>query len=65
MTTRGFVVTHASEAKFDHGLRASSARDDVSICLRAHELGHSDDLELLELVMPGEYKSAVVPSVDG
>ena len=129
MTTRGFVVTHASDAQFDHGLRASFAYRDLGIAkategkvvahviravpgvpfksnphlhettfqfvyvlkgwiefeyegqgvvrleagstvyqppsIRHHELGHSDDLELLELVMPGEFKTVDLTSVNG
>ncbi len=33
--------------------------------IRHRELGHSDDLELLEIVMPGDFSTEVVVAVDG
>ena len=33
--------------------------------IRHREIGHSDDLELLELVMPGKFATEEVASVDG
>jgi quercetin dioxygenase-like cupin family protein len=32
--------------------------------IRHRELGHSPDVELLEIVMPGEFKTVEVPSVE-
>jgi uncharacterized cupin superfamily protein len=108
MTTRRFVVTHAREAQFDIGLRASFANRDLGIArategqvvahaIRAqpgvpfsaqphlHETSfqfvyvlkgwiefdcegqdtsHSDDLELFEIVMPAEFKTLEVASVN-
>ena len=32
--------------------------------IRHREIGHSPDLELLEIVMPGEFKTVEVPSVE-
>lgn len=32
--------------------------------IRHRELGHSDDLELLEIVMPGDFSTEVVDSVE-
>jgi hypothetical protein len=46
MTTRGFVATHAQDARFERGLR--SFFDDE---------GHGPDVGLLEIVMPGEFKT--------
>jgi quercetin dioxygenase-like cupin family protein len=127
MTTRGFVVSHARDARFERGLR-SYFRDlglysATSGRVRAHviraaggtafsgqahrhaasfqlvyvlrgwiefeyegqgrvrleagscvhqppeihhrELGHSDDVELLEIVMPGDFDTVEVPAVNG
>lgn len=33
--------------------------------IRHRELGHSDDIEMLEVVMPGGFKTELVDSVDG
>ena len=33
--------------------------------IRHRELGHSDDVELLEVVMPGDFTTELVDSVDG
>ena len=33
--------------------------------IRHRERGHSDDVELLEVVMPGDFKTELVDSVDG
>ena len=33
--------------------------------IRHRELGHSDDLELLEVVMPADFKTELVDAVDG
>jgi quercetin dioxygenase-like cupin family protein len=33
--------------------------------IRHRELGHSDDIEMLEVVMPGGFKTEFVDSVDG
>ena len=33
--------------------------------IRHREIGHSDDLELLEIVMPGDFATEEVPSVEG
>lgn len=33
--------------------------------IRHRELGHSDDIEMLEIVMPGNFKTEEVPSVEG
>ena len=32
--------------------------------IRHRELGHSDDVELLEIVMPGDFSTEVVESVE-
>ena len=32
--------------------------------IRHRELGHSEDIEMLEIVMPGEFKTEVVESVE-
>lgn len=128
MTTRGFVVTHAKDAKFERGLRSffeyrdldvkratdgrvvahvirSAAGTDFSgqphlhettfqlvyvlkgwiefeyegqgsvrlvegSCvhqppgIRHREIGHSVDVELLEIVMPGDFRTSEVPTVE-
>lgn len=33
--------------------------------IRHRELGHSDDVELLEVVMPGDFETELVDTVDG
>ncbi|UCE30668.1 MAG: cupin domain-containing protein [Burkholderiales bacterium] len=129
MSSQGFVVTHARDAKFERGLRAFFEYRDLGIdeatdgrvvahviravpgapfearahlhrtsfqlvyvlrgwvefeyegqgkvrleagsCahqppgIRHRELGHSDDLELLEVVMPAGFATEEVDSVDG
>ena len=129
MTTRGFVVTHARDARFERGLRAFFEYRDLGIreatdgrvvahvirgaagadfsgqphlhrtqfqlvyvlrgwigfeyegqgrvrleagsCvhqppgIRHRELGHSEDVELLEIVMPAGFATEEVASVDG
>lgn len=127
MTTRGFTVTHARDAKFERGLRSFFEYRDLGIkqatagrvvahviraaagtgfssqphlhettfqlvyvlkgwiefeyegqgkvrleagscvyqppAIRHRELGRSPDLELLEIVMPGDFATREVPSV--
>ena len=128
MTTQGFVVSHARDARFERGLRSFFEYRDLGIkqategravahvirasgaefssqphchktsfqlvyvlrgwiefeyegqgavrleagsCvhqppgIRHRELGHSNDVELLEVVLPGEFETKNVPSVDG
>ncbi len=128
MTTRGFVVSHAREARFERGLRAFFEYRDLGIkeategrvvahviraagggfssqahfhkanfqlvyvlkgwiefeyeahgkvrleagsCvhqppeIRHRELGHSEDLELLEVVLPAEFDTQELSSVNG
>lgn len=128
MTTRGFAVSHARDARFERGLRSFFEYRDLGIrqategrvvahviraaggefsgqahrhktsfqlvyvlkgwiefeyegqgavrleagsCvhqppgIRHRELGHSDDVELLEVVLPGDFETEDVPSVDG
>lgn len=128
MSTRGFVVTHARDARFERGLRSFFEYRDLGIeratdgrvvahviraaagaefssrphlhettfqlvyvlkgwiefeyegqgkvrleagsCvyqppgIRHREIGHSPDLELLEVVMPGDFKTREVPAVE-
>jgi len=54
MTTLGFVATHARDAKFERGLRAF---------FEYRELGHSPDLELLEIFMPADFGTREVDAV--
>ncbi|MBA5690336.1 cupin domain-containing protein [Duganella sp. LX47W] len=128
MTTRGFVVSHARDARFERGLRAFFEYRDLGIArategrvvahviratdgdflshphfhkttfqmiyvlkgwiefdyegqgkvrleagscahqppeIRHQELGHSADLELLEIVFPADFETVEVPSVNG
>ncbi|MEP7296282.1 MAG: cupin domain-containing protein [Burkholderiales bacterium] len=129
MTTPGFVVSHASGATFERGLRSFFEYRDLGIrqategrvaahviraaagaafssqphrhqttfqlvyvlkgwiefeyegqgrvrleagsCvhqppgIRHREVGHSEDVEMLEIVLPGDFKTEEVPSVDG
>lgn len=32
--------------------------------IRHRELGHSEDIEMLEIVMPGDFATELVPSVE-
>lgn len=128
MTTQGFVVSHARDAKFERGLRSFYAYRDLGIkrttdgrvdahviraaagtefssqphihkttfqlvyvlkgwiefeyegqgrvrleagsCvhqppeIRHREVGHSEDIEMLEVVLPGDFKTEEVASVD-
>lgn len=128
MTTQGFTVSHAGDARFERGLRAFFEYRDLGIrqatqgrveahviraaagqdfssqphrhdtefqlvyvlkgwiefeyegqgavrleagsCvyqppgIRHRELGHSEDIEMLEIVMPGEFKTEVVERVE-
>ncbi len=127
MTTQGFVVTHARDATFEHGLRAFFSYRDLGISkatqgqvvahviralpggefvgkphlhetsfqfvyilkgwiefeyegqgrvrleagstvyqppgIRHRELGHSDDVEILEIVMPADFKTVEIAQV--
>lgn len=127
MTTQGFVVTHARDAAFEHGLRAFFAYRDLGIAkatqgqvvahvirampggefvgkphlhetsfqfvyilkgwiefeyegqgvvrleagssvyqppaIRHREIGHSDDVEILEIVMPADFKTVEIERV--
>ena len=129
MTTRGFVASHAKDAKFERGLRsfyeyrdlgikgATAGRVDAHVirsaagkefssqshihknvfqlvyvlkgwiefeyegqgvvrleagscvhqppAIRHRELGHSDDIEMLEVVMPADFATENVTSVSG
>jgi quercetin dioxygenase-like cupin family protein len=129
MTTRGFVASHAKDARFERGLRSFYEYRDLGIkdatqgrvvahvirsaagkafssqphlhrtefqlvyvlkgwiefeyegqgrvrleagsCvhqppgIRHRELGHSDDIEMLEVVLPGNFATEEVASVDG
>jgi quercetin dioxygenase-like cupin family protein len=112
MTTRGFVATHAKDARYERGLRSFFEYRDLGIgtgfssqphlhetafqlvyvlrgwiefeyeghgvvrleegsCvhqppgIRHREVGHSDDVEMLEVVMPGVFKTVEVASVEG
>jgi len=129
MTTRGFTVSHASDATFERGLRAffeyrdlgmreatdgevvahviravpgaefvgqphrhdthfqlvyvlrgwiefeyegqGTVRLEPGSCvyqppgIRHREIGHSDDVEMLEIVMPAEFETEAVAAVDG
>lgn len=56
MTSLGFVATHARDAQFEPGLRAF---------FEHRELGHRDDVEMLEIVMPADFATEEVASVDG
>lgn len=128
MTTQGFVVSHAADAKFEQGLRAFFAYRDLGIAaategrvaahviraaagtdfssqphlhhtdfqlvyvlkgwiefeyegqgvvrleagscvhqppqIRHREVGHSEDIEMLEIVLPGNFKTETVDAVD-
>jgi mannose-6-phosphate isomerase-like protein (cupin superfamily) len=128
MTTRGFAVSHAREARFERGLRSFFEYRDLGIksctggrveahviravpgtpfsgqphlhrttfqlvyvlngwiefeyegqgvvrleagscvhqppSIRHREVAHSDDVEMLEIVMPGNFETEDVPSVD-
>ena len=128
MTTQGFTVSHAGDARFERGLRAFFEYRDLGIrqatqgrveahviraaagqdfssqphrhdtefqlvyvlkgwiefeyegqgrvrleagscvyqppSIRHRELGHSEDIEMLEIVMPGDFATELVPSVD-
>jgi uncharacterized RmlC-like cupin family protein len=129
MTTRGFTVTHARDARFERGLRtyyeyrdlgikdATDGKIDVHVIravpgepfssephvhrttfqliyvlkgwieleyeeygvqrfeagasvyqppsIRHREVGHSDDVEMLEIVMPADFETELVPSLLG
>jgi mannose-6-phosphate isomerase-like protein (cupin superfamily) len=129
MTTRGFVASHAGDAKFERGLRsffeyrdlgirkATDGRVDAHViraaegkafssqphlhkttfqlvyvlkgwiefeyeghgvvrleagscvhqppAIRHRELGHSDDIEMLEVILPADFITEEVASVDG
>ena len=129
MSTRGFIATHASDARFERGLRSFFEYRDLGIqaatdgrvvahviraaegtefsgqphvhditfqlvyvlkgwiefeyegqgrvrleagsCvhqppgIRHRELGDSDDVEMLEIVLPADFSTEEVPSVDG
>ncbi len=54
MTTQGFVVTHARDAQFEKGLRSF---------FEYRELGHSHDVELLEVVLPADFETVTVDDV--
>ena len=56
MTTQGFVASHAKDAEFERGLRSF---------FEYRELGHSDDVEMLEVVLPAGFTTEEVPSVNG
>ena len=56
MTTQGFVASHAKDAKFERGLRSF---------YEYRELGHSDDIEMLEIVLPAGFTTEEVDSVQG
>ena len=128
MTTQGFTVSHAGDARFERGLRAFFEYRDLGIrqatqgrveahviraaagqdfssqphrhdtefqlvyvlkgwiefeyegqgrvrleagscvyqppSIRHRELGHSEDIEMLEIVMPGDFATELVPSVE-
>lgn len=105
MTTEGFVVSHASDATFERGLRSFYEYRDLGIktapqgrvdahvirgaagcdfssqphrrrtqCQRVyilkgwtgfHELGHSDDIDMLEVVLPAGFATEQVASANG
>ena len=129
MTTRGFTVSHASDAHFERGLRgyyeyrglgikeATDGRIDVHVIravpgepfssephvhrttfqlvyvlkgwieleyeeygvqrfeagasvfqppsIRHREVGHSDDVEMVEIVMPADFETALIDSLHG
>lgn len=129
MTTKGFVASHAKDAKFERGLRSFFEYRDLGIkeatdgrvnahviraaagtefsghphlhhldfqlvyilkgwiefeyegqgvvrleagsCvhqppgIRHRELGHSEDIEMLEIISPGDFATEEIPSVDG
>lgn len=53
MTSQGFVATHAKDAHFEPP------------GIRHRELGHSEDVEMLEIVLPADFATEEVGSVDG
>ena len=76
MTTRGFVVSHAKDALFERGLRSfheghGRVRLEAGSCvheppkMRHREVGHSEDIEMLEVALPASFKTDEPPSVDG
>lgn len=128
MTTKGFVASHARDARFERGLRSYYEYRDLGIkaatngkvaahvirasgkdfsnqphvhktsfqlvyilkgwiefeyeghgrvrleagscvhqppSIKHRELGHSDDIEMLEVVLPGDFETEDVPSVGG
>ncbi|MBS0383103.1 MAG: cupin domain-containing protein [Proteobacteria bacterium] len=129
MTTKGFVVSHLKDARFERGLRSFFEYRDLGIkeategrvnahviraaagtefsghphlhhldfqlvyilkgwiefeyegqglvrleagsCvhqppeIRHRELGHSEDIEMLEIVLPGDFATEEIPAVDG
>lgn len=54
MKAQGFVASHAKDAVFERGLRSF---------FEYRELGHSEDLEMLEVVLPGSFATEEVQSV--
>jgi len=66
MTTRGLVVSHAEGAHFERGLRSFFEHRDLGIARIRHcEIGHSDDLELLEIMTPADFVILEGDSVEG
>ncbi len=76
MTTQGFVASHAEGAKFERGLRSFYEYRDLGIRaatagrvvhqppeIRHRELGRSEDIEMLEVVLPAGFATEEVPSV--
>jgi hypothetical protein len=54
MTIEGFTVSYLRDAQLDSGLRS---------LFEHRELGHREDLELLEIVMPADFATEDVPAV--
>lgn len=78
MTTKGFVASHAKDAKFERGLRSFFEYRDLGVKqategrVEAHIIGaaagtefQSHDIEMLEVVLQADFVADEVASVNG